>query len=204
MFVPGLNEASNGMNRLFSQFTTDSSGFKVGWRCVTCNASHWQDITQLCLTGPRLSCQHAQFASPPPNHTCMYAVYYHDQSSLYFSKHYTVFFFLFSHLCYPSQQTLISFSFLFVGAHFPVNEKWQLCTLFAIQHLPRPPVSQKEGKLHSMTAMSSLVFINLCQSYCISHFCWLCFKILLRSTSTVDMQSEIRYTVELLQLLQSS
>lgn len=32
------------------------------------------------------------------------------------------------------------------GAHIHTHEKWQLCTLFAIRHLPRPPVCQKEGE----------------------------------------------------------
>lgn len=64
VFVWGANEPTNSMNRWLSRFTVDSSAFKVRRWCVTCNASHWQDITQLCLAGLCCSCQYSRFASP--------------------------------------------------------------------------------------------------------------------------------------------
>lgn len=62
--MPVPNEASNAMNRLFGWFTMNSSGLQVGRRCVTCNASRWQDITQLCLRTPQLMSAHSACITP--------------------------------------------------------------------------------------------------------------------------------------------
>lgn len=145
VFVPGPNEPSNAMNRLFTMV------WLVQSELVMC---HWQDITQLCLPGLRCSCQYARFASRPPYHTrfhCINTI----TSSLYLS------FLFFS--TGPTHTHLLFF--LITGAHIQANEKWQLCTLFAIQHLPRPPVSQKEGELHSLTPMSPLMLFSCCISH---------------------------------------
>lgn len=121
----------------------------------------WRDITQPRLTGPRRPCQHA--LQPPSNHAGMHCI---NEQTLFISLHFSVVFFFKS--SFPGQHTLIRFFFFSIaGAHIQANEKWQLCTLFAIQHLPRPPVSQKEGELHSLTPMSPLLFTKLCRSYCL-------------------------------------
>lgn len=54
---------------------------------------------------------------------------------------------------------LIIFFSTTAGAHIQANEKWQLCTLFAIQHLPRPPVGPEEGELHSLTPTALALFL---------------------------------------------
>lgn len=54
---------------------------------------------------------------------------------------------------------LIIFFSTTAGAHIQANEKWQLCTLFAIQHLPRPPVGPEEGELHSLTPTALVLFL---------------------------------------------
>lgn len=92
VFVPGPNEPSNAMNRLFTMV------WLVQSELVMC---HWQDITQLCLPGLRCSCQYARFASRPPYHTCFHCINT-ITSSLYLS------FLFFS----QGQHTLICFSFL--------------------------------------------------------------------------------------------
>lgn len=125
-------------------------------RTLLSSASH----TVLCR-----SCQRAQFASSPPNHACML---YISNQTFFISLHFSLFY-LFLSLFLPGQHTLISLFVSIAGAHIQANEKWQLCTLFAIQHLPRPPVSQKEGELHSLTPMSPLLLTILCHSDCLSH-----------------------------------
>lgn len=168
VFVPGANEASNSMNRWFSRFTVDSTGFKVRWWCVTCNASHWQDITQLCLEGLCCSCQYARVCVTPANHI-QYACTVVPWSGLSL---------IFHHICSslahrPQNTHLCGFLYL-AGAHIQANEKWQLCTLFAVQHLPRPPVGQKEGELHSLTPVSPLHLTWRARSFCVLHIWLIC------------------------------
>lgn len=105
VFVPGPNGASNAMNRLFGRFTVDSSGSKWVGGCVTWNAFHWQGISQLCLTGRCRSCQHARFASPPQNLTCMICITIIGPPVFLGTSLYFLFPF------FPGQHTLISFSF---------------------------------------------------------------------------------------------
>lgn len=98
-------------------------------------------------------------------HHLLHALHYHNQASLYF-----ILFSLPHFLLYHSQTNARLCGLLYLaGAHIQVNEKWQLCTLFAIQHLPRPPVGQKEGELHSLTMISAphLTWCN--HSFCVPH-----------------------------------
>lgn len=115
---------------------------------VMCNmqrlslAGHYSALSH--RTSPPVSA--CSVCPQPPDHTCIYALHWHNQTSIYLSY-------------VPHQSTHTHLFFLsLAGAHFQVNEKWQLCTLFAIQHLPRPPVSQKEGELHPLTQIISFFY----------------------------------------------
>lgn len=86
-----------------------------------------------------------------PSESHMHAWHRHDRTS-FISLH---------SFSPPLASTHSSASLSIAGAHIQANEKWQLCTLFAIQHLSRPPVSKEEGELHSLTPMSPPLFNSL-------------------------------------------
>lgn len=104
VFVPRPNEASNAMNGLLGRFTMDSSGSKlvsVVWLGTPLSG-------RTLLSSVSQDSQHAQFASPPANHTCVHFITI--IGPLLFNL---CLLFFFSHLELCSQHTLISFFFFY-------------------------------------------------------------------------------------------
>lgn len=147
--VPEPNEARNAMNRLLGWFTAPPPGSEWAGDVWCGSASHWQDITKL-HTLPFLSAPLVCITRLWITRVCFALV--------------TRFFYFFTLPSLFSSRPTHTHQFVCLstaGAHIQANEKWQLCTLFAIQHLPRPPVGQKEGELHSLAPLSP-------HSYCLS------------------------------------
>lgn len=124
-------------------------------------AGHYSAVSHRTL--PFMSARWVCITAPPPpplwiTHACICITIIRPP---FISLHVSLFS-LFIPFFFSSQANTHSSVFLCIaGAHIQANEKWQLCTLFAIQHLPRPPVSQKEGELHSQTPVSPLLLQNI-------------------------------------------